>query len=78
MPICTTPGRCVQKRNSEFAGGVEGEQRLILRDKELWICESPDNPPSKEKKRVSLLIRSREEEPVFEQTWKFTQKGVET
>ena len=73
--MCTKEELCL---HWEFAGGVEGEQRLILRDKELWICESPDNPPSKEKNRVSLLIRSREAEPVFEQTWKFIQKGLET
>ena len=62
----------------EFAEGVEGEQHLVLKDQELWICESPDNPPSKERNRVSLLVRSREEEPAFEQTWKFTQKGTKT
>lgn len=59
----------------KFADGVRGKQKILLENKELWICESPDNPPDKGRNRVSLLIRSFEKDPVFRQEWNFEKEA---
>ncbi len=57
----------------EFSGGIKGIQKLEIDGMELFICQSPDNPPSQDGKgRTTLLLRSRAENPIFVQNWDFS------
>ena len=59
----------------QFAGGVKGIQTIETEGKEFYLCKSPDNPPAQDGSgRTTLVLRSREANPVFVQSWRF-EKG---
>lgn len=56
----------------EFSGGIKGIQKVETKGLEVFICQSPDNPPSQDGKgRTTLLLRSRAQNPIFVQSWEF-------
>ena len=54
-----------------FADGTCAVQTIQTAGKELFLGESPDNPPKPGSERITLILRSKEKEPVFRQSWTF-------
>lgn len=67
----------VQEFLWKFENEVYGKQKLFLNGAELYLSESPDNPPQTNHSRTTIILRYVGENVQFVQEWEFYKKMQE-